>query len=98
MKVLYLTPPAKRAAALAEQSFVEEEIREIRKWGVVPYLLSDEVESDLRIDGIDIAGLPRGGVSSLAEAALTLWRDAPVALRALSAAPSRRDVIHALRI
>jgi len=98
VKVLYLTPPAKRAAALAEQSFVEEEIREIRNWDVVPYLLSDEIEADVRMDGIDIAGLPRGGLTSLAAAALTLLRDAPVAVRALQAAPSRRDVIHALRV
>jgi glycosyltransferase involved in cell wall biosynthesis len=96
--VLYLTPPARGGTDLAAQSFVAEEIQAIRRCNVVPLVLSDEIDARKWVDGVEVVGLPRGGVSALSTAALVAARHAPLLTAALHASSSKRDVVHALRL
>jgi glycosyltransferase involved in cell wall biosynthesis len=98
LKVLYLTPPARGGTALAAQSFVAEEIRAIRDWGVQPFVLTDEITGHARLDGIDLAGLPRGGVLAVPASAAAAVRHARVLATVMQASAAKRDVIHALRL
>jgi glycosyltransferase involved in cell wall biosynthesis len=96
--VLYLTPPARGGTGLATQSFVAEEIQAIRRCNVVPLVLSDEIDARKWVDGVEVVGLPRRGVSALSTAALVGARHAPLLTAALHASSSKRDVVHALRL
>ena len=98
LRVLYLTPPAQAGAGLAAQSFVAEEIQAIQGCNVEPFVLTDEIEGERNIDGVELVGLRRGGASSLATAALAGLRHPRLLTNVLRASASRRDVIHALRI
>ena len=56
LKVLFLTTPAKGGASLAAQSFVEEEIRALRTFGVQPFVLTDEIAGETIVDGVRSPG------------------------------------------
>jgi hypothetical protein len=56
IKVLYLAPQAGGGTAIAAQSFIEEEIRTIAEWGVIPYVLSSETSEQTTRDGIHVVG------------------------------------------
>ena len=97
-RVLYLTPPAGGGAGIAAQSFVAEEIQAIRSCNVVPMVLTDEIEGRRWVDGVEVVGLPRGGVSALTIAAAVALRHAPIVTAVLQASSAKRDVVHALRL
>ena len=66
LRVLYLTPPAKGGAAIAAQSFVEEEIRAIRHLHVTPFVLTDEACGRTALDGVALEGMKTGDIAAMA--------------------------------
>lgn len=98
LKVLYLTPPAKSAAALAAQSFIEEEIRAIRTTGVTPFVLTDEAPGCILLDGVALEGMETGRLSSMAGPSRLVARHPRLIAHLARTATPRRDIVHALRI
>ena len=100
LKVLYLTPAAKDGRSLAApgSSFVEEEIRAIRDCNVEPLVLTDAIETRVRIDGIELIGVPRGRVASLPRSTLFGLRHAGILNKVFRAAAHGGRVIHAVRV
>ena len=99
IKVLYLTPQAGGGTAIAAQSFIEEEIRAIAEWGVIPYVLTSETPERTTRDGIHMVGArhDRSATSILASAGFALSHSPSVAT-VLVAARHPREVAHAIRL
>lgn len=98
LKVLFLTTPAGGGGALAAQSFIEEEIRAIQNHGVTPYVLTDESSGETTIDGIRLAGLPRGTVAATPGPAWLGFHHLGLLNGLLRAASRPREIFHLLRI
>jgi glycosyltransferase involved in cell wall biosynthesis len=99
IRVLYLTPPEPRGAALAAQSFIDEEIRAIREWTVTPFVLSNAIAGRMTCDGINVVNVPRERSSAafLRSAAFALRRCRGT-YKVFTSASSPKEVAHAIRI
>ncbi len=98
LKVLFLTTPAKGGASLAAQSFVDEEIRAIRRFGVQPFVLTDEIAGETIVAGVPLGGLPRGSRAVTPGPAWLGLRHFALVQGLRRAGSHPREIFHMLRI
>jgi glycosyltransferase involved in cell wall biosynthesis len=99
MRVLYLVPPARPAAAPAAHPFIAEEIAAIGRAGVAPFTLTDEPDAHGSIDGVRMVGVePVRGARSLARSVTFAARHAMTTARSVWGSLHAADALHALRI
>jgi glycosyltransferase involved in cell wall biosynthesis len=96
LNVLYLVPPARNSSSLAAHSFIDEEIRALRRAGISAYVLTD-VPHGATVDGVEIVGLPRPALKDACRLAGLPLRHPRIVRATAGAAPARR-VVRALRI